>query len=121
MPVTTFKSRSQREDHPRGENHRGFTIVELLIVVVVIGILAAIALVSYNGVNRQAVAATLKSDLKNASTQLDLARVKNGNYPQDDGSTLSRSEGITLEYSSDGTAEGFDLPYSLVTCRGLEF
>src|SRR5690606_30132271 len=67
------------------------------------GILAAIALVSYNGVTRQAAAATLQSDLKNASTQLDIARVQTGSYPENDGSNLNRSEGTTLEYSSDGT------------------
>lgn len=82
---------------------QGFTIVELLIVVVVIGILAAISLVAYNGVTRNAAAATLRSDLKNASTQLDIARVQTGNYPTGNRSDLNRSEGTTLEYSSDGT------------------
>jgi prepilin-type N-terminal cleavage/methylation domain-containing protein len=35
-------------------NKRGFTVVELLIVIVVIGVLAAISLVAYNGVQKRA-------------------------------------------------------------------
>lgn len=46
--------------------HKGFTIVELLIVIVVIGVLAAITIVSYNGVQRRARATSIVSDLKAA-------------------------------------------------------
>jgi len=42
---------------------RGFTIVELLIVIVVIAILAAIVIVSYNGITSQAREAVRKSDI----------------------------------------------------------
>lgn len=41
---------------------RGFTIVELLIVIVVIGILAAIVIVAFNGVQNQAKATQRKAD-----------------------------------------------------------
>jgi len=53
----------------------GFTIVELLVVVVVIGILAALTIVSYTGISQRAVEASLKSDLVNASNQLKLFQV----------------------------------------------
>lgn len=43
---------------------KGFTIVELLIVVVVIAILAAITVVSYNGITAQAEDSALKTALK---------------------------------------------------------
>jgi general secretion pathway protein G len=59
----------------------GFTIVELLVVIVVIGILAAITIVSYGGVTSRAILASLSSDLNNASTQLRMFNVDNSNYP----------------------------------------
>lgn len=63
------------------QNKSGFTIVELLIVIVVIGILAAITIVAYSGVQRRATVASLISDLSNASKQLKLDQVDLGAYP----------------------------------------
>lgn len=39
----------------RGQKQKGFTVVELLIVIVVIGILAAITIVAYNGIQNRAI------------------------------------------------------------------
>jgi len=58
-----------------------FTIIELLVVISVIGILAAITLVSYSGVSSRANVASLVSDLNGASTQLKMFSVENSNYP----------------------------------------
>ncbi len=60
---------------------QAFTIVELLIVVVVIAILAAITIVAYNGITIQAKESSLKSDLRNGATQLGLVRAQTGSYP----------------------------------------
>jgi prepilin-type N-terminal cleavage/methylation domain-containing protein len=49
---------------------RGFTIVELLIVVVVIAILAAITIVSYNGIQNRAYDSSVQADLRNAYNKL---------------------------------------------------
>ena len=59
----------------------GFTIAELLVVIVVIGVLAAVTIVSYTGVNQRAVAAALSSDLDGISRQLKLDQVINSIYP----------------------------------------
>ena len=58
-----------------------FTIVELLVVIVVIGILAAITIVSYAGVTARATQASLQSDLINSSQQLKIFQVDNSTYP----------------------------------------
>ncbi len=59
----------------------GFTIVELLIVVVVIGVLAAIVIVAYNGITASANDAAVESDLANMAKKIELFKVQNGAYP----------------------------------------
>ena len=63
------------------KNRRGFTIVELLVVIVVIGILATITIVTYIGISSKATLANLQSDLVGASQQLKLYRVDHGVFP----------------------------------------
>ena len=75
-----------------------FTIVELLIVIVVIAILAAITVVAYNGISNRAKESSLKSDLKNAVTQLELYKVDEGVYPSD-ATALTWSEDSSHSYS----------------------
>jgi|SRR5690606_7971121 len=60
---------------------RGFTIVELLIVIVVIGILAAISMVTYNGVRERASFTAMKADMTTIKQALELYRIDVGHYP----------------------------------------
>ncbi len=85
---------------------KGFTIVELLIVIVVIGILAAISIVAYNGIQQRAQTATLMSDLDNAAKQLKIDQTINMIYPAtvaaaNSGQGLKASQGVTYRYSVD--------------------
>ena len=85
-------------------SHRGFTIVELLIVIVVIGILAAITIVAYRGISQKATTASLTSDLDNASKLLKLYQVDNSGYPlTNDCSASPAAQSICLK-SSSGTS-----------------
>jgi general secretion pathway protein G len=59
----------------------GFTIVELLIVIVVIGILAAIVIVAYNGVQARSKASAVQSDMRNSATKIGMYYVDNSAYP----------------------------------------
>lgn len=60
----------------------GFTIVELLIVVVVIAILAAITIVAYNGIQNRANDSAVQSDLKQMATQVELYKADKGELPR---------------------------------------
>lgn len=60
---------------------KGFTIVELLIVIVVIGILAAITIVAYNGIQNRANDNTIQADLSNFAKLMEIQKVDIGRYP----------------------------------------
>ncbi|HEU0266543.1 MAG TPA: prepilin-type N-terminal cleavage/methylation domain-containing protein [Candidatus Saccharimonadaceae bacterium] len=63
------------------KNISGFTLVELLIVIVVIGILAAISLVAYNGVQAKALNASRQSEVHNWTQLISLYVAQNGSLP----------------------------------------
>lgn len=77
----------------------GFTIVELLIVIVVIAILAAITIVAYNGIQQNAMTSLLKSDISNAAKQMELARADTDSYPTSFPAALKTSSNVSLSLS----------------------
>ena len=61
----------------------GFTIVELLIVIVVIGILASITVVAFNGIQERARVSQANSDLSNFVKAIHVARINEGKVLKD--------------------------------------
>ena len=59
------------------QKQTGFTIVELLIVIVVIGILAAITVVAFNGVQERARKSKIDTDLSQIQKAINAARINN--------------------------------------------
>lgn len=59
----------------------GFTIVELLIVIVVIAILATISIVAYSGIQDRAHDSAIQSDLRNFGNLVTQQKALNGTYP----------------------------------------
>jgi prepilin-type N-terminal cleavage/methylation domain-containing protein len=108
----------------------GFTIVELLVVIVVVGILASLTIVSFTGVSQKASIATISSDLKNAATQIEIDYVNNGAYPlteesANNGSGLAKSDGTIFSYQIyedsycvQATTAGVTTPYRYLSSFG---
>lgn len=99
--------------------HSGFTIVELLIVIVVIGILAAITIVAYNGVQTRAKASSTQSMVSLLVRKAGVYQATTGQYPTADqfkfnqatdstttnsGPPEARLDGITLTTLTSGPA-----------------
>lgn len=76
----------------------GFTIVELLIVIVVIGILAAITIVTYSGIQNRAYDTTVQSDLTSFAKKIEMVKVDSGTYP----TTLTNTMGFSFSKGAYG-------------------
>lgn len=86
---------------------KGFTIVELLIVIVVIGILAAITIVAFNGIQNRARVALIQSDLEGSTKKLESYKVTSSSekYPVDlTSANLTASKDNAFQYFYNATS-----------------
>jgi len=65
----------------RTRRNKAFTLVEILIVVVILGILAAIVVPQFANATKDSQAGNLKAQIKEIQNQLELYRARVGQYP----------------------------------------
>ena len=67
--------------HHPAQNPRAFTLVEILIVVIILGIIATIVIAIFHNTVDDARAKALKDDLRNIRNQIQLYQAQHGTYP----------------------------------------
>lgn len=87
----------------------GFTIVELMVVIVVIGILATFTIISYGGITKKAMVASIQSDLRNATKLLGMDAASDGIFPASEsaangGRGLTKGPDTTYQYTGMGNS-----------------
>lgn len=91
----------------RAVAQKGFTIVELLIVIVVIGILAAITIVAYNGIQQRARDSQRKTDIVALTKALELYYIDKGEYPPTSWACANGNNGWVSTADKDGCWKNF--------------
>lgn len=82
------------KEERRKRKRKGFMILELIIVVAIIGVLAAMAVPNLTGLTDEAKVARIRSDISTLGTAAEVYYVKNGVYPASlDSLVGSREEG----------------------------
>ena len=97
-----------------------FTIVELLIVIVVIAILAAISIVAYTGIQNRTYDAAVKNDLSNMARKIQLDAVDRGSYILGSGTVGSGNSMVFYGFKFGPSKGSYDASVSnFGYCTGL--
>lgn len=102
----------------RFQLQKGFTIVELLVVIVVIAILAAVTLVSYNGISSRSQEAAIKTNLATATQRIEAENASEGVYPTSLSAVgISTSDGSFYIYQQNATSYCLSLTKGVVSFK----
>ena len=76
----------------RTHTRTGFTLIEILIVVVILGILAAVVIPQFTNAADDASVSSARTQLQTMRSQIELYRAQNGAYPTANGANASGDE-----------------------------
>lgn len=97
----------------------GFTLIEVMIVIVIIGILASMAMATWQNRKEEAIVAGMKSDLRNIASAQESYYVDNGAYTSDTNDLEFRSSPdvvVTLQANPNGWTANTTHPTTTKEC-----
>jgi type IV pilus assembly protein PilA len=78
------------------KDQKGFTLIELMIVIAIIGILAAIAIPQFNAYRKRSYNSSAVADLRNAATAQEAYFVDNSDYCDTTSTLIGATYGLYL-------------------------
>lgn len=88
--------------HYRTHVTKGFTVVELLVIIVVIGLLAGLSIISYGSWRTRIAATSVKTDLNSVATAMKSELNFKNAYPSGLPSSFTSSEDVTVTWAYGG-------------------
>lgn len=93
-----------QKGNARSRHHQGFTLVEMLLVLVILAALAAVVVPKFAGRSQQAKETSARSQIANLEIALDMFETDNGYYP-------SGNDGLNALVNQPNNATSWQGPY----------
>jgi len=93
------------------KKRKGFTLIELVVVIAILGILAALAIPRFSNARDNAAKSTVLADARSISSELEIVYAQEGAYPAN-GWTPSGQYSGTVAYSQTDSGTGYTVTYT---------
>ena len=104
----------ETQDIKNTKRDRGFTLVELLIVIVILGVLATVTVFAVQGISSRGQDTACAADIKTAEVAVEAYYAENGSYP----ASLGALEGVFLKTTPDAAKISYNSGNGAVTGIG---